>query len=520
MALRSMTVHRYEEIRRRLAEGRGLREIARALGCSRDTVREVRDGARLSPAAPKTVLDPLWMSQLEWPAIIHELGLGHPLKFIWEEKAQSLTTYSNFWKQFYRKFPQYRSASVTAREFEPGERVEVDYAGDPIEWVNFKSGEIRKAWVFVSALGFSQLLFAWAAEDMKSRNWLGSHRRMFAYYGGVVHVTVPDCLKQGVLKCHLYDPDLNPGYAQLATHFGTAVVAARPSHPKDKAIVEGLVKILMRYFRFRHRRACFTSIAEINRALAECVERINARRHSRFGVSRRERFETVEKAALKPLPLDEFDGGEWKEATLHPDCYVSVDGDYYSAPHIHRHKSLRIKLTENQVEIFLRLERLAIHPRSRHRNGQRIKIDAHFPPASQAYYEATPQKLLSQSRFIHPELSRLFVELFNTDVFGNLRRCQGLVRRCTKEINEAGREVACARIVAAITSMRRYNKIRVPYFEALLTQARKRAVQPEAGREIVRRPGNPMIRYVGGAALSVTETTAIPSTPAQETLNL
>ena len=77
-----------------------------------------------------------------------------------------------------------------------------------------------------------------------------------------------------------------------------------------------------------------------------------------------------------------------------------------------------------------------------------------------------------------------------------------------------------ARIVAAITSMRRYNKIRVPYFEALLTQARKRAVQPEAGREIVRRPGNPMIRYVGGAALSVTETTAIPSTPAQETLNL
>jgi FixJ family two-component response regulator len=44
MGLRSMTVGRYEEIRRRLAEGRGVREIARALGCSRDTVREVRDG--------------------------------------------------------------------------------------------------------------------------------------------------------------------------------------------------------------------------------------------------------------------------------------------------------------------------------------------------------------------------------------------------------------------------------------------------------------------------------------------
>ena len=121
MGSRSMTVGRYEEIRRRLAEGRGMREIARALNCSRDTVREVRDGARQSPDAPKSPCDPLWMLQLECPAIVHALGLGHPLKFIWEEKAQHLTTYSNFWTQFYRKFPQYRQASVTAREFDPGE---------------------------------------------------------------------------------------------------------------------------------------------------------------------------------------------------------------------------------------------------------------------------------------------------------------------------------------------------------------------------------------------------------------
>lgn len=518
MALRSMTVQRYEEIKRRLAEGRGLREIARALGCSRTTVREVRDGERLSPDAPRPSGDPLWMAQLDWPAIIHDLGLGHPLKFIWEEKAQHLTTYSNFWKQFYRKFPQYRAASVTAREFAPGERVEVDYAGDAIEWVEIKSGEIRKAPVFVAGLGFSQLLFAWAAEDVKSRNWLSCHRRMFAYYGGVAHVTVPDCLKQGVLKCHLYDPDLNPGYAQLATDYSTAVVPARPDHPKDKAIVEGLVKILMRYVRFRYRRTRFTSLAEINRALAECIERINDRRHSRFGVSRRERFETVEKAALKPLPAHDVEIGEWKDAKLHADCYVYLEGDYYSAPHIHRHKKLRINITENQVEIFLKLERLAIHRRSRHRNGRRIKIDAHFPPASQAYYEATPQKLLSQSRFIHPELNRLFVELFNADVYGHLRRCQGFVRTCTKEINQSGHDIASVRIAAAIASMRRYHKFRVPYFQALLEQARKQTLQPQAGRDIVRRPGNPMLRYVAGAGAG--EVAAVPSTSPQEKLNL
>jgi hypothetical protein len=404
---------------------------------------------------------------------------------------------------------------VTAREFEPGERVEVDYAGDPIEWLEIRTGEIRKAWVFVAGLGFSQLLFAWAAEDMKSRNWLASHRRMFAYYGGVPHVTVPDCLKQGVLKCHLYDPDLNPGYAQLATDYATAVVAARPGHAKDKAIAEGLVKILMRYVRFRYRRRRFTSIIQINQALSECAERINDRSHSRFGVSRRERFETIEKAALKPLPIGDLDCGEWKEAKLHPDCYVCIEADYYSAPHIHRHKKLRIKITENQVEIFLRLERLAIHPRSRHRNGKRVKIDAHFPPASQAYYEATPQKLLSQSRFIHPDLHQLFVELFNAEVYGNIRRCQGFISRCTKEINQSGHELASERIAAAIASMRRYDKFRVPYFKALLDQARKQALQPQAGREIVRRPGNPMLRYASAAA----DSGSTPATSTQESLD-
>jgi transposase len=521
MARRKLTVDRYAEIERRLAEGRGLREIARALGCSRRLVRQIRAGLKTSPAVRKTSVDPVWMAQLEWPTIIHDLGLGHPLKFIWEERAQSLTSYSNFWKQFYRKYPQYRQASVTAREFEPGERVEVDYAGDALEWFDLKTGEIHKAYVFVAGLGFSQLLFARAAEDMKSRNWLGCHRRMFAFYGGVPAIVVPDCLKQGVLKCHLYDPDLNPGYAALAAHYRTAVVPARVSSPKDKAIVEGLVKILMRYMRFRYRRERFTSLAQINRALSECVDKINERAHSRFGISRRERFESVERAALKALPADDYDAGEWKEATLHADCYLLIEGVYYSAPHTHRHKRLRVKLTENQVEIFLNLERVAIHPRNRHKDGRRIRLDAHFPAASQAYYEATPQKLLSQSRFIHADLHQLIVELFNADVYGNIRRVQGLIRTSTKEIGISGHDLAGVHIAAAISTMRRYGKYRVAYFQELLAQERKAAVSVDAGREIARRPGNPMLRYTGGhpPAQSIDVDEALSPT-LQESLNL
>jgi Integrase core domain len=514
MAGRILTVARFEDIQKRLAEGRGVREIARALNCSRKTVRAVRDGQLGRPDRPKAIESPLWMTQVDWPAVITDLGLGHPMKFLWEERAQNLTTYSNFWKQFYRKYPQYRTAASTLREFEPGERIEVDYAGDKIEWVDLSTGEVHEAYVFVAGLGFSQLLFAWASDDMKSRNWLAAHRRMFEAFGGVAHVLVPDCLKQGVLKCHIYDPDLNPAYAELASHYETAVVPARPGHPKDKAIVEGLVKILMRYFRFRYRRHTFTSLAEINRALVECIDRINRKAHTRFRVSRLERFEKLEKPALKALPKIGFEGVEWKTAKLHADCYASVEGAFYSGPHIHRGKTLRVKITENQVALYFNMEQLAVFPRDRSRLGRRHKIEEHFPANSQAYYEATPQKLLSQSRFVHPKLHELTVELFSEDVYGSIRRVQGLIRVSVKEINDTSRDVAAPRIEGAIAQMRRFNKIRVPYFQELLAAARKQKIQPDAAREIVRQPGNPMLRYSGG------EASAIDQPVVQENLNL
>jgi hypothetical protein len=68
--------------------------------------------------------------------------------------------------------------------------------------------------------------------------------------------------------------------------------------------------------------------------------------------------------------------------------------------------------------------------------------------------------------------------------------------------------------------MRRYNRIRTPYFQDLLTQARKQSTNPQLARDIVHRPGNPFLRYVGGAALQATDEPSIPSTAAQEKLPL
>jgi hypothetical protein len=320
---------------------------------------------------------------------------------------------------------------------------------------------------------------------------------MYEYYGGVSAVTVPDCLKQGVDKCHIYDPDINAGYATLGTYYNTAVVPARPGHPKDKAIVEGLVRLLSRYIRFRFRHQHFTSIASVNRAVAECLEKINNSKHTRFRVSRRERFEQVEKAALRPLPAIPYEEVEWLQPKpkVHPDCYIFVDGSYYSVPHIHRGKWVDVKLTENQVEIYLDLQLLAIHPRDRRKNGYRTKNVEHFPPNAQAYYEGTPQNLLGQARHIEESFHALVDHLLQTDVYAHIRRIQGMIRYCLKEIQECGRETGQAHIRSAVETMRKLDKVRAPFFKQLLDQARREKIKPDAEREIVRKPGNPMLRH-------------------------
>ena len=105
MSRRALTVDRYQEIERLLATRRGIREITRALKYSRRLVRQIRDGAHRAPDAHRDVVDPLWMAQVDWEGIVRDLGLGHPLKFLWEEKAQSLTMYSNTWTPRRGKHP-------------------------------------------------------------------------------------------------------------------------------------------------------------------------------------------------------------------------------------------------------------------------------------------------------------------------------------------------------------------------------------------------------------------------------
>ena len=156
-------------------------------------------------------------------------------------------------------------------------------------------------------------------------NWIGSHGRAFEYFGCVPRVLVPDNLKSGVSKACKYEPELNPTYADMAEHYGCAVLPARPYRAKDKAKVEVGVLIVKRWILAVLRHRTFYSLAELNGAIRECLERLNTRLLRQVKRSRRELFESMDRPVALPLPLRPYEYAEWYKAKVNIDYHVEVE---------------------------------------------------------------------------------------------------------------------------------------------------------------------------------------------------
>src|SRR5262249_34674886 len=159
--------------------------------------------------------------------------------------------------------------------------------------------------------------------------------------------------------------------------------------PKDKALVENAVGLVTRLFRFRYRHRRFFSLPEINEALTAIVSEINAREHSRLKISRLGRWREEVKY-FTPLPEMPFEQIDCKLSRVHPDSSIAVDQAFYSVPHLHRGKEVKVKMTAKQIEVFLGLERIALHVRDRSHRGVRVLNPDPLPPQAKAYREMTP----------------------------------------------------------------------------------------------------------------------------------
>ena len=399
----------------------------------------------LFPPAP--VVYPRGRPPADWPALHRELKRpGVTLSLLWEEyRAVHPDGYG--YSQFCARYRAWKGKlDVTMRQSHvAGEKMFVDYAGATAEVIDPESGEVHEAQIFVATLGASSYTYAEATWTQGLPNWIGSHTRAFAYFDGVPAQVVPDNLKSGVVKACLYDPEINRTYADLAAHYDTAIVPARPRKPRDKAKVEVGVQLVERWILARLRNRRFFSLAELNQAIRELLETLNGRVTKHLGASRRQLFEALDCPALQPLPAQAYQYAEWKQRRAGLDYHVEVAKHYYSVPHALAKQKLWARITERTVEVFHKGRRVAAHMRGSG-NRRHTTVAEHMPSAHRRYASWTLERIRREATANGTDTEALIDRILRTRPHPEqgFRTCIGILRLAKSHGGER-LEAACER---------------------------------------------------------------------------
>jgi transposase len=442
------------------------RAVARSLGIARSTVALTFDrlaAVGLAWPLPETLSDRVLEAMLyagngsrqgyrlktepDWTQVHRELRRpGVTLMLLWEEyRATQPGGYGySRWCELYRAWEG--RLSPTMRQSHPaGERLFVDYAGQTVEVVDGRTGELRQAQVFVAAMVASSYTYAEATWTQALPDWIGAHTRALAFMGGVPAQLVPDNPKVGVDRANWYEPGLNRTYLDMAAHYGTAILPTRVRKPRDKAKVEVAVLVVERWILARLRNRRFFSLAELNEAIAELVADLNARPMRRLGVSRRDLFLELDRPALKPLPETAYEYAEWRLRRVSLDYHVDVDGHYYSVPYRLIRSQVEARLTARTVELFHKGERVAVHLRGAGR-GRHTTLTEHMPSSHRRHAEWTIERIESTAARIGPSTAKLTTIILTSRPHPEqgYRACLGILR-LERQYGAKRLEAACDR---------------------------------------------------------------------------
>lgn len=391
--------------------------------------------ATLTPAAP-LVPARSRLPAPDFPSIHAELQQHKhlTLQLVWEEyRAQNPEgyRYSRFC-ELYQRWRR-RQEVVLRQEHRAGEKLFVDYAGATIAVKDPASGETREAQLFVAVLGASNYTFAEAAWTQGLGDWVGSHIRAFEFLGGVPEIVVPDNLKSGVTRTCRYEPGVNLTYEEMAQHYGVAVVPARPRKPRDKAKVEVGVQVVERWILAALRKQTFFSLGTVNHAIAELLAKLNDRPFRKREGTRRTLFESLDRPALRALPAERYQYGEWKTARVNIDYHVEVDHHWYSVPYRLTQQEVETRATASTIEVFHKGIRVASHARS-YTPHKHTTVHAHRPRAHQRHLEWTPLRIVEWSATIGTATAQVVARILasNRHPEQGFRSCLGILRLGSK----------------------------------------------------------------------------------------
>ncbi len=309
-----------------------------------------------------------------------------------------------------------------------GDKLFVDFTGQKLHVVDEHTGEVKDVEVFVAILGCSQLTYVTAVASQKKEDFILACENALHFYGGVPEVIVPDNLKSAVKKASRYEAELNDSFAAFATHYNTFVFPARAYRPRDKALVEGAVKIIYTTIFTKIDQEVYTTLELLNAAILLHLQAHNNTLLTGCDYSRFQQFEAIEKNVLKPLNKYRYDPMTTKAATVGKTGFVTVEQRYYSIPYKFIGRKVKLMYNRTKVEAYSEHELIAVHARHFGKDKY-IQNNDHLASWHKYPTEWNPEKFIADAALIDAAVTEYIKKVLCRNEYPekNYRACQGII---------------------------------------------------------------------------------------------
>lgn len=272
-----------------------------------------------------------------------------------------------------------------------GEKLYVDYTGKKLSYVDKETGEQISVEVLVTILPASQYIYVEAMASQKQGDFIHGIMNALEYVGGCPKGIVTDNLKSAVTKAGKYQSTINKSLQAMALHYGTTIDPTRTYHPKDKALVEGAVKISYNSIFYEVQKHTYFSLDQLNEAIREQLTKLNSRKLSNSEDSRQDRYQ-AEKAHLSPLPIKRYEVKQYRKAKVQKMGYVLCSSykNYYSVPYRYIGKQVELRYDTRTLEIYYQGQRIATHITSQAK-GHYVTQPNHLSSNNQEYTKWCPE---------------------------------------------------------------------------------------------------------------------------------
>lgn len=427
MPNKSVSMQKLKQVLRLYSQGKGTKAISSLQHLSRTTVKKYLTRFKESG---KSIEELLSLSDPELSVIVRG-DMGTPSNSRLEELYKLLPVYCKRLKRkgvtremlhkeyksqypegysrssFCRYIEEYRKVHNTVMHLEhkAGDKLFIDFAGKKLSVVDPSSGEAVPVEVFVAILPCSQLTYVEAVGSQRKEDLITACEHTLHYMEGVPQVIVPDNLRSAVTKSSKYEAVINDDFASFANHYGCSIIPARAYRPRDKALVEGAVKLIYRSIYPRLEGRVFHDLASLNCAIRVALEIHNNTPFSGRGYSRRNQFEEIERMTLGRLNPIPYEIKRQVLLTVMKNGHVRLgeDAHFYSVPYKYIGKRIKLLYTSSLVEIYSQYEKIAEHPRSHKRFRYTTNPD-HLASHQRAYRDWNTEKFIDEAMSIHKDV--------------------------------------------------------------------------------------------------------------------